>query len=205
MIKLLVESGIINNLVATYTIPEKYFDGNLAEEPMPWAHLPMFQRVVENFAHEKPRNAIIGVGFLPFGLAELLKGDYQNVRINLIFPFPPGPPNYQRTWEFVRNIEAHYPLSRDNQIIRVDALDTSACYQNLCTITDNGNDVSIFAPYGPKPHSLAMCLFAINYNCDVYYTQPRVYHPDYCTGIKEIDDIPATYAYCLKLNGRNLY
>lgn len=205
IIKILIQSEEITNLVATYTVPDEYYDGNLAEEPTPWAHLPMFQRIVSGPFDKKPTNAIIGVGFLPFGLAELLKGDYDNAHVNLIFPFPPGPPNYQRTWEFVRNIETHYPLKNDSQIIRVDALDTPGCYRHLFTLTDGGSDQSIFAPYGPKPHSLAMCLFAIKYDCDVYYTQPRVYHPDYCTGMKQIDGLPETYAYCLKLNGRNLY
>jgi len=189
----------------TYTIPEKYFDGNLAEEPTPWAHLPMFQRMSSGPFDKKPTNAIIGVGFLPFGLAELLKGDYDNAQVNLIFPFPPGPPNYQRNWEFVRNIETSYPLRNDSQIIRVDALDTSGCYRHLSTLTDEGNIQSIFAPYGPKPHSLAMCIFASQHDCDVYYTQPRVYHPDYCSGIKQASNLPETYAYCIKLTGQSLY
>lgn len=205
IIKLLFESDDINNLIVTYTVPEKYFEGDLAEEPAPWAHLPMYQRVAEVPTHKKVNNAIVGVGFLPFGLAELLKGDYQNAMVTLIFPFPPGPPNYQRTWEFVRNIETHCPLEHDNQIIRVDALDTPGCYQHLCALTDNGKNLSIFAPYGPKPHSLAMCLFAHNFDCDVYYTQPRVYHPEYCTGMKYVDEYPETYAYCLKLKSRKLY
>nr|NJM02335.1 hypothetical protein [Desulfobacula sp.] len=205
IVKLLFESEKIHNLVITYTIPEKYYSEDLAEEPTPWAHLPMFQRINADSTRKKIRNAVVGVGFLPFGLAELLKGEYQNARVTLIFPFPPGPPNYQRNWEFVRNIETHFPLAHDNQIIRVDAYDTSGCFQHLCALTDNGSHQSIFAPYGPKPHSLAMCLFAIKHDCDVYYTQPRVYHPDYCTGIKCIEHLPVTYAYCLKLKGRKLY
>jgi len=204
-VKMLIQSDLVNNLVVTYTVPANYFNGALAEEPTPWAHLPMFQRVVNDPNHKRPNNAIIGVGFLPFGLAELLKGDYHNTRVNLIFPFPPGPPSYQRTWEFVRNIETHCPLKHESQIIRVDALDTPGCYQHICTLTDDGNKLSIFAPYGPKPHSLAMCLFAIKFDCDVYYTQPRVYHPDYCTGMKNIGGTPETYAYCLKLSGSKLY
>lgn len=203
IVKMLVLTDRIKNLLITYTRPEKYYEKQLAEEPLPWDYIPMYQCTT----HPPPkiRNAIIGVGFLPFGLPSLLKEEYAEAEVSLIFPFPPGPPNYQRTWEFVREIEALCPLEDDKNIIRVDALDVPNCYRNIRVLTDDGQNSAIFAPYGPKPHSLAMCLFAVNHDCDVYYTQPKVYHPDYSVGINYVNNLPETYSYCVKLDGRNIY
>ncbi len=203
IVDILTKSDKINNLVITYTIPLEYHDGNLAEEPKAWDYLPRFQ----NTDHPSPHviNAVVGVGFLPFSLPELLKDDYSDAKVNLIFPFPPGPPNYQRTWEFVREIERFHPLENDNQIIRVNILDLPGCYQQLCTLGEKGDKYTIFAPYGPKTHSLAMCLYASKYNSDVFYTQPTFYHPDYSRGISYIQELPETYAYCVKFDGNSLY
>lgn len=203
MLKFILKSPKIKNLLVTYAIPEHYHKGRLAENPMDWDYLPTYQSF--NNSEQQVKHAIVGVGFLPFTLPELLKQDYDNAEVHLIFPFPPGPPNYQRTWDFVRQIEATCLLKDDRQIIRVDVLDVPGCYKHICNLTDEGKDRAIFAPYGPKPHSLAMCLFAIAHDSDVYYTQPSYYHPDYSTGMKYLDNSPETYAYCVKLNGVCLY
>jgi len=84
-------------------------------------------------------------------------------------------------------------------MLRVHALDTSDAFDRICDITDNGKYTSVLAPYGPKPISLAIALFAIETGAPVYYTQPNYYSPDYSTGIKE------TYAYWIKKDGINLY
>ena len=203
IVKILMGSDEISDIVVTYTVPAEYHKGELAEDPLSWDFIPMFQRT----NHPPPRTeiVIVGVGFLPFGLPDLLKTDYQEVDVNLIFPFPPGPPNYQRTWDFVREIERSYKIRDSKKIIRVDALDAPNCYRHISALTDNGKNPAIFAPYGPKPHSLAMCLHAIEYDCDVYYTQPRIYHPNYTEGIRRVNGNPETYAYCLKLDGNNFY
>ena len=204
IIKDLINSDEVTNLLVTYTLPIEYYNGCLAEEPKPWDHLPRYQHT-NDFPAPVAKNAIIGVGFLPFSLPELLKENYPDAIVTLLFPFPPGPPNYQRIWEFVREIERFRPLERDSQIIRVDVLDMPGCYQQICSLGRNGDEHIIFAPYGPKPHSLAMCLYAIRYDCDVFYTQPATYHPDYSLGMKYVDDLPETYAYCLKINNRQIF
>lgn len=203
ILKFILKSQKIKNLLVSYTIPERYYKDRLAENPMDWDYLPTYQCVT--YPEEPTEHAIVGVGFLPFTLPELLKQDYGDVKVSLIFPFPPGPPNYQRTWDFVRQIEAPCPLEDDRQIIRVDVFDAPGCYKHICNLTDDGKQRAIFAPYGPKPHSLAMCLFAIKHESDVYYTQPKYYHPDYSTGIKQLGAYPETYAYCVKLNGSCFY
>jgi hypothetical protein len=143
--------------------------------------------------------AIIGVGFVPLGLPDLLIGQYQNAEVKLLFPHPPGPPNYQRNWEFVRKIVDSYPRLSLNDMQRVHALDMSDAFDKICQITNKGAYKSILAPYGPKPVSLAMALYAIEEGSPVYYTQPSYYAADYSSGIKE------TYAYWIVKTGTRLY
>lgn len=203
ILKLLLRDERISNLVVLYSIPDKYYEGDLAENPKPWNRLPTFQRCSRE--EEEIEKAIVGLGFLPFGLPELLKNDYSGAELSLLFPFPPGPPNYQRTWEFAHDIEKFYPIDDGNRIIRVDVLDVSGCFDHLEALTNNGSIPAVLAPYGPKTHSLAIALFAIKYDCDVFYTQPTQYHPDYSIGLKKVNGIPQIYSYCLKLNGEKLY
>ena len=200
----LSSSEKIENLVVTYSTPERYFEGTLASEPQDWAVLPGFQKE-EAPPTPKCIRVIVGVGFLPFRLPDLLKHDYQGAEVTLVLPFPPGPPQFQRNWRFIHEIEKTCPLKDERQIIRIDAQDASRCFDHLCSLTKEGVEDTVLAPFGPKPHSLGMCLFAIKYNCDVYYTQPTHYHPEYSTGMKMRNGKPDTTAYAIKLNGKILY
>lgn len=206
MLRLLSKEQRLENLVVVYSTPEKYFDGALASEPQSWSYLPLFQRE-EAPPASKCTRVIVGVGFMPFRLPELLKNDYQDqgIEITLILPFPPGPPQFQRNWQFIHEIESTCPLKQDRQIVRVDAYDVAGCFNRLTGLTRSGEERTAFAPFGPKSHSLAMCLFAAKHDCDVYYTQPAHYHPDYSTGTRIYDGKPVTHAYAVKLDGRWLY
>lgn len=204
LIKLLSKSPDIQNLVATYTVPEKYSEEQLAFEPQEWAYLPLFQREVPP-PYPKCARVIVGVGFLPFRLPDLLKQDYQDVSIKLFFPFPPGPPQFQRNWRFVHEIEKTCLIEDSNDIIRIDAYDTSACFDHLVTLSGSDPQGTVLAPFGPKSHSLAMCLFASKFDCDVFYTQPKHYHPKYSVGVRMRGQNSETYSYSIKLNGKSVY
>lgn len=198
ILKSLVKSTEVNNLVVTYTKPIKYTEGELSGDPSEWSHIPG-GFMSDTFPEPEPEVAIISVGFMPLGLTKLLIGKYQDARVQLLFPHPPGPPNYQRNWDFVNRIYDSYPSLNLNDMIRVHALDTNDAYDRICDITNSGQDKSILAPYGPKPVSLAIALFAIEKGVPVYYTQPNYYSPEYSSGIKE------TYGYWIKKLGENLY
>lgn len=64
---------------------------------------------------------------------------------------------------------------------------------------------ALLAPYGPKPMSVGMAIYATMTESPVYYTQPKIYHPDYSAGISILNGRPEIYTYCLKLGGRNLF
>ncbi|MBC8432538.1 MAG: hypothetical protein H8D96_11530 [Desulfobacterales bacterium] len=201
----LLETSTSDTIIATYTRPEKYDTSRpLAIDPEPWRALSGFQ---EAYPEPKRKMLIVGLGYEPLGLPQILKeGNFAGESIRLLFPFPATPAGYLRNWEFVRNLDSEVgPYQHDP--VRVNGYDLSGIFDYIRAITDHGREYAVFAPYGTKPMSLAMCLYAI-YNTEkaaVYYTQPLSYNPRYSTGIKMVDGIPETYAYCLRLNRRNLY
>lgn len=207
IVRWLLESSTVKNIVITYMLPEQYTQEDLAYDARDAGQLHTF-----TYTGPQPeptiQKVIVGVGFLPFSLPEWLKKTYKDtntVKVSLILPFPSAPSNVRKGWEFVRRIEATVNLADDRQIPRVDANDLSACFDRIQTITNFGRTPTVFAPFGPKAHSVAMCLQAIKMKAEVYYTQPTFYHPEYSTGIKMDGTVPAGYAYAIRLNGRDLY
>lgn len=205
LLRWLLEARTVENLIVTYMLPEKYTSEDLAYNAREWAQLPTF--IADQTSDPAVENVIVGVGFLPFNLPELLKKAYvdPSIKVSLILPFPSAPSNVSRGWEFVRRIESNMTLRDDRQVARVDAHDISACFDRLQTITDKGRSPSVFAPYGPKTHSVAMCLQAINMDAEVFYTHPTFYHPEYSTGVGMSDGLPAGFAYAVRLRGQSLY
>jgi hypothetical protein len=197
ILKLLSRNPIISNILVTYTKAESYSSSDLSDDPEPWYPLPLFRP--EDFPEPKYELAFVGTGFMPFSLPKLLKDNHSEISLRLFFPFPPGPPNYQRSWEFIRKIEKHYVLKEVDEIARVNSTDVNETFDYIETASENGDKKCLFAPYGPKPISLAMCLWAIKNNAPVYYTQPKFYNPDYSVGAKE------TLAYLVRFNNQEYY
>ena len=207
MLRWLLDSCSVKNLVVTYMLPGQYTDEDLAYDAREAAQLTTF--TYDGPQPEPPiRNVIVGVGFLPFSLPEWLKKTYKDpnlVRVSLIFPFPSTPSNVRKGWEFVRRIDSTVSLKDDRQIPRVDANDVSACFDRIQMLTNYGHSPTVFAPFGPKAHSVAMCLKAIQMKAEVYFTQPSFYHPEYSTGMKMDGGLPAGWAYSVRLGGRDIY
>ncbi len=211
--QMLINDTRVRNLVAVYTQGDNYAE-SIAENPEMLRTLPGFPSSDERRKHD---HAFIGVGFHDLGMLKLL-GDDRVTRLNLLFPFPPGPPGNQKNWKFVEQITRKIgsELSSDDPSDPLDlhflpALDTAQSFSAMCNITQNGQQTSIMAPYGPKPVSLAMCLFAIA--CDdlnladvpVYYSQPQRYAIDYTEKASSTDGNLHAWGYALKLNGGSLY
>lgn len=201
ILRLLIETQQLRNILVTYTVPQSYASGALSEDPEPWRHIPLF---APPYPEKDVRLLIVGLGFEPLALPDLLEADYHGVSVKLLFPFPPGPPSFQRTWEFVRTIEDNLPQTA-REPIRVDARDVSAAFDQIKAVTDDGKEHAALGPYGPKTLSLAMCIYAILAKSPVYYTQPRVYNPFYSSGISLINGNHETYGYCLRIDGRDLF
>ena len=99
----------------------------------------------------------------------------------------------------MRKIEKSFSLKQNDSLIKLDSNNLPDAYDYIMHETSNGQKGVIFAPYGPKPISLAMCIYASKHNSAVYYTQPHHYNPNYSSGIKN------TFGYCIILNSTILY
>lgn len=196
-------------VVVTYASPERY-GPVLAGNPEPMRVLPGYYDTNGATSHDV---LAVGIGFEPLLLPSLfdqIKCD----QVRLLFPFPPGPPGYQRNWAFVKSIDDMMEERGNKSLDRVQLHmhDCPQIFDALRKMTDSGNLTSALAPYGPKPMSLAMCLFALaasdagKARVPVYYAQPKRYMTDYSTGVRtlaggELD----IQAYCIKLNSKKLY
>lgn len=205
--KALSKPPALQNIIVTYTEPEAYCTYPLAENPEGWTPLPGF---LAPRIEPADKTLIVGLGYEPLGLPELYSsGLFNNARIRLLFPFPAGPASVSRNWDFARLLEP-VPGSAASNIERVDSLNVPDVFDKLVAITGGSTVYSILAPFGPKPLSLGMCLFAAAYSGatnppSVFYTQPTVYNPDYSSGVRTVANNPAVHAYCIRLNGENLY
>ncbi|WP_224995953.1 hypothetical protein [Cesiribacter sp. SM1] len=185
----------IKNLLVLHTSPEEYAENDLSTDPTPWAHIPTFDY---SDTESEVEVAIIGLGFMPFNLPDLLKDEFTSADRRFLFPFPPGPPFYQRTWSFLESIN-HAREIRSQEIKYIDSGNVADTFDQIFNICNKGRRNALLAPYGPKTVSLAMCLYACSYPAAVYYTQPTSYNPEYSKGIKD------TMLYSIIINHQNLY
>jgi len=195
IIKFILRNSQLSNFLVVYSGPHSYSQDRLSDNPQPWMNIPTF------ISDEEDGNevSIVGLGFMPLGLPDVLGTDNsQGKRFYFMFSFPPGPPFTQRTWAFIREI-SNYRKIDTRELIRVDSSSLPEMFDKIHALTNNGLDKAIFAPFGPKPMSLAMCLYACQSKSAVYYTQPTSYNPLYSSGTS------TTLAYCIVINQRNLY
>jgi len=209
LIQLLLDDPRAQNVVVTYASPEGY-GPVLAENAEPIRVLPGYYETNGITSHEV---LAVGIGFEPLGLTSLFN-QVKPDRIRLLFPFPPGPPGFQRNWAFVKTID-DMTKERGNKSldrIQLHMHDCPQIFDALRSMTEDGALTSALAPYGPKPMSLAMCLFALaardagKTRVPVYYAQPKRYMSDYSTGIRiQQDGQMDIQAYCIKFNSEKLY
>jgi len=196
------------NIVALYTEPESYTSEALAENPQQWSTLPGFDGP-RHLPERHKRRVVIGMGFEPLGLPDLvIQGEFTGVGTHLLFPFPTPPDRIRKNWMFARDLFANSTGSLEYR--HVDGLNVPDVFDLLTAIGDGGQTQLTLAPYGPKPVSLAMALYAGRHNTGpnataVYYTQPTAYNPEYSSGVKMIRGELGIHCYAIKRIGRLLY
>lgn len=202
------ESSSFENIVITYTTPERYGD-SLAEDPERWKAFPMFGATPPSTNADV--KLLISVGYQPLKLHEIVDGIRYNANnIELLLPFPSVHPGFLKNWEFILQIRREVPELKANSIKRISTTNTPLAFERIAAMTNYGKVHSVLAPFGPKPISLAMCLYGIacranDIPIEIGYTQPQVYSDEYSTGVATINGEPQTTAYCIRLGGRNLY
>ncbi len=207
VLRRLLAEPAVKTLVVTYGSAASY-GRDLSANPLPLGPLPTFGGGIERDSIEE---LIVGIGFAPLGLADLYGEQVERVRY--LFPFPPGPPNYLRNWRFLKDLqtEIDHRNHREEDRWHVHMYDCSSVFDALERFTNGGRRTALFAPFGPKTVSLAMCLFALAVEkanrapIPVLYTQPQRYALDYSVGTREINGVPDVRAYCLRIDGREIY
>jgi hypothetical protein len=208
LIRMIMARREVEDLVVTYTSAVDYA-AQLSSDPAPLAPLPTFSEPPDRARHDE---LIVGIGFAPLSLRELYATSAGKIRY--MFPFPPGPPNFFRNWEFLRILENEVEnrAMEEGDRWHVHMYDCPSIFDTLKAWTANGTKTSALAPFGPKTLSLAMCVFALAagrarlHPVHVFYTQPRRYEVAYTRGIKRSEDgRPDIKAYCLRLGGRDVY
>lgn len=199
----LVESSQVRDLVVTYTSPASYAHGEpICEQVGEWVHLPGFPPDSDD---ERDELLFVGLGFLVEGLQRHIASIKKHKSIHVLVPFPAPLAASRRTWEAVHRLESERHEDKFANY-RIGAHDLAATFDRIRSLHTDAALKAAFAPFGPKPISAAMCLYAIQQqSCAVYYPQPEVYHPDYSKGVGEIDGKPAIHAYWIKHGGNFLY
>jgi hypothetical protein len=100
-----------------------------------------------------------------------------------------------RQWSTVRRVLGDKTEGIENCIEVATPWDAEQAYRLLEFWHHEKDGGLTFAPFGVKPHTLAMTLFAIRHECSLVYTQPKSYNPKYTKGQG------STRAYVIKWNG----
>ena len=172
LVRRLSEAKPVRNLIVTYTIPNAY-GKTLHKNPGSWMPLPSFGTEVSSA--EKPM-LVISVGFHHLNLLDLIR-DRTPSPVRLLMPFPSMPPGFAKNWEFVRYIRGQVEF-QPNDIRRVDPFNVSLAFEHLRGQCSAHRGELLLAPFGPKPISLAMALYALaredqGYPVSVGYTHSR--------------------------------
>lgn len=213
MLRLLIADDRVQNLQVIYTRGSSHARV-LAESPETLRVLPTFASMNARDIHDI---AFVGVGFHIHSMLTMF-GEDRARTMHLLFPFPPGPPNIQRNWKFVQQVER--VVQREATLsdgadpinfLHLDSVDVSLAFDAMRMASNGGTKTSMMAPYGPKPFSLAMCLFAIAAeraglaDIPVYYSQPKKYAVEYTADAASRLGTLDTWSYAIKRSGRFLY
>ncbi len=146
---------------------------------------------------------VAGLGFEAPGLIQLLEGGDLS-EVEMYFPYPAPPPFAGRNWDFLQ-YAAQSIDARRLKIVPVSNVDVPSIFARLEASGASNPRRLTLAPYGPKPMSLAMCLYALKFGVNAVYTQPKYYHPRYSEGEGRDNEGAIVFAYPIRLSGIDLY
>ena len=201
MLRRLIESCNVENLIVCYSVSESYTEKSLTYDMKPPSVLPGFGKTQS----ETDNNVIvISVGYSSFDLGDLLEQE-QSTDVHFLVPFPPASPSFRRNWKFLQKLVAD-AASRNQEIKRIHANDMFQVYEWLVGNNWENRGITML-PLGPKPHSIAMSLAQLKFNGwgEIVYPQPQRYNPNYSSGpLLLTDGTPDILAYGLRREGQDV-
>lgn len=210
LLKQLLQDNKIERLILIYTETGQrgYPLDHLCEDPMPRDHLPGFSASIPPYGGW----LVVAIGFETLNISSIVH-DYRdpNSKVKFLHSFPPSLHVNRRQWSSLLEIESagSLPNVATEDIEVVSLWDSEQVYrrlvkwQNECISSRclsgnrdvNSNSCLALAPFGSKPHTLGMALFAIKNRCGMYYTQPKSYNPSYSSGFGK------SWSYVVKWDG----
>lgn len=182
------------DILISYTKPKEYYSEELEMEPMkPETLIGTYRRI----------NDLIWIPSLGFKseftkkIWEVIKNiktpsEITKKEINPILAFPAYRQDFYDK-SLLKHAKAFdknelFLHSLKNKVIFTSADDPFEIYQKLKKFYTSYNDKEIIlSPGGPKPISLGMTLFAIQYDLPVISVQAKTYHPEYSKGAGDIN------------------
>jgi hypothetical protein len=186
----------VHNLFICYTSPKSYAPGHLNGNPEDWDVIPTFGTDDPEIQKEANKRLVVNIGFMPEGLTDHLDPVSTS---HLIVPFPAPSRTVRRSWEAVRRLVGDPNQTVNHKVHRVGPQDMPEAFEKLLSLSANGQVPIALAPFGPKPISAAMCLYAAQSGMPVYYSQPKTYSVSYSAGVGTI------FGYWVKIDGRSFY
>ncbi len=195
-LKRLITNHQTKNIIVSYSQPAfggyPSSDVHLAEDIQQPSYLPGFVPKLE----EEEYTLVISLGFEKFNMDSLLEKYSDNNRVKFLLNFPPNGEYFRRQWKILRELMGSWDAMRHLEV--VPALDVEQLYLTLDKLSKDSNGL-MFAPFGPKTHSLGMVLFAIRHDCGLIYSQPQSYSPEYSRGIGD------SWGYVVRWDGIPCY
>lgn len=184
ILKRLLLMDEFRNVIVTYTQggPSGYSQDHLAEDAMSPDYLPGYAPPLLT----KSNTVVVGVGFESLGLRALLDQYSEGNIPKMLLAFSSDFDAMSRQWDTIRQVLADDGKERDRpkkfDLEVVAAWDAERVYRVLKYWYEEESRGLLLAPFGPKPHSLGMALFALHNECGMSYTQPKSYNPNYTKG-----------------------
>jgi hypothetical protein len=200
LLRTLLSASHVRNLAIAYTFPQSHGPilGLDYEECSP---LPLFGR-----EYGPSPLLLVSIGYELHGLVQLVGAMPPETEIQFLMPVGGSPTSAQRSWAFLKHLWDDLPAKWQQTPLRIDPRDLSGTYALMEQLAGGRAQDIVFAPYGPKTVSAAMCILASQRDSCVFYSQPTYYDPAYSTGILTLPSgAAASYAYCLRLEGQNLF
>ena len=193
LLKRLLSFKAIRNLIVTYSQAKLYGQGHLAEDPLPCDYLPGFNGAFP----VRGSTFVISAGFESLGMSSFLEVYRDGTKdMKVLLAFPPNGEATRRQWSTIRQMTSGRTREIRQHDIEVVATWDAEQVLRVLSRWNADSDGLTLAPFGPKPHTLAMALFAIKHDLALYYSQPRSYNPNYSSGVGSI------WGYVAKWDGR---
>lgn len=186
----------VHNLLICYASPQSYAAGSLSGNPEDWEVIPTFGTDDPEIQNEAGKRLVVNIGFMPEGLTDHLD---PTATSHLIVPFPALSRTVRRSWEAVRRLVGDPNQTVKHKLYRVGPQDMPEAFEKLLSLSASGQFPISLAPFGPKPISAAMCLYAAQKGMPVYYSQPKTYSVGYSSGVGTL------FGYWIKHETRNFY